>query len=355
MDWFKLLKTKIYNRIAFLIFTAFLIFLILLVIVVINAFARDIHIFHDRYIFNFQNIVDILKQVFKKNSEYWAPEPILIVLFTLVLLWLYVILGGLIKFAWHANPINSPRKWELNKNFNFECFNDLEIQGNISRVNKSLKLTSSPSGILLKHKFWRDLEVKFKFNFEKLKIDRSPEVNWIKIEGQYRQIPHKPENNFFGLLIRAQDLNNYFMISVGIKQIIREEQGKNMLATNPYDLKVLITPHIKVDGNWEVFESSKFDLLDIKIKEDNQVICKVKGNILTLNIRNIIKYQWILPNKFRMNWAGEAMGNVDSNKREFVFGDPNTIPFRDSYGMVGFRAYGEEYVTIKKIVITKLD
>lgn len=351
MDWVKFLRTKIYDKIYFLRYVFFLICLILTLLILINVF---IYKKDPSNLIEINFVLNNIRDLFRNDSSLWAPEPILITLFTLLVFWVFIFLELIFRCTWKY--FNSPSVWKLKDDFNFECLNELEIQGKIDTVNKSLRLTNSASGLLLKYKFWKDFEIKFKFNFEKLKIDKSPEVNWIKLEGQEMQILHKPRNNFFGLLFRARDLNNYFMISIGIKQIIKEEQSKNTLAKNPYDLKMLITPHIKVDGNWEVFESDEFDPLDVNIEKDNQVTCRLEGNILTLNIGKAVKnYQWILPSKFRMNWIGEPTGMVDSNKRESVIGDPSTITFRGSYGMIGFRAYGKEHVIISKIIITKLD
>lgn len=233
MDWIKLVKPKIHNRIEFFFFIPVLIVLILLILIFINAFS-----------FSGKVHCQLLKQIIINRDFYWAPDSILIAVFTLLVLWVSVVLGWVLGCA--KKLILSPSEWKLEENFEFECFNNLDIQGKVTAYDKNVKLTSSAAGILLKNNYWVDFKINFKFNFEKLKLSR--EVDWARINGKIEEIRHMPQNNFFGFLFRAQDLDNYFMISLGIKQVIKKSLKSKKISARSYNKRFLITPHIKVDG-----------------------------------------------------------------------------------------------------------
>lgn len=346
MDWTKFLHPKIYDRNKFLVTIASIFVSILFLLILINAFSTK------TYTINFTSAVEVVRNILKGKRGYWGPEPILITLFTLLVLWFLVFFEGLISLVWHM--FFSPHSWRLNEDFNFNCFNDLEIQGNTSGKDKTLKFSSSAAGVLLKNNYWNDFKVEFDFNFETLKTGL--EMDTVKVNGKYQNLYHKPLNNYFALLFRAKDLNNYFMISVGIKQIIKSYLQTKVINNKSYKSKkrLLITPHVKVDGKWDVFTGKEFAMTGIKISDFNHVVCSVEGNIMTLNVGKSLKdYKWILPSKFRANYTGDDLAKYkDTNG--LIYGDPTTISFRNIYGMIGFRAYGEEHVTIKNLVIAKL-
>lgn len=103
-----------------------------------------------------------------------------------------------------------------------------------------------------------------------------------------------------------------------------------------------------------MFGNEEYDLADIKEDGCNEVNLSVNKNILTMDVgKNLKGYKWVLPTKFRANYIEEDREKY-KEKGRFIFGDSTTIPFRNSYGMIGFRAYGEEQAVLKDIVITKL-
>lgn len=147
------------------------------------------------------------------------------------------------------------------------------------------------------------------------------------------------------------------MISIGVKEMLNEVLSED--GRYKYNKRLLITPHIKVDGRWEVFKrKEEFDLGPLRIDDFNTVICKVRDKLLTLTIRNekgdsVLKdYKWNLPSNFRANYIEEdRKGYKESDS---FFGDSTKVIFHNSFGMIGFRAYGDEHVIIKDIAIWKL-
>lgn len=352
MDWSKLFKLKIHDTVKFLVILLALICLLLFLVISINAVALDKSL-------NIENFFEITKGIFRVEGRFWAPEQVIIFIFILIVLFITVGLRTFLSFC-KRNFIylTLPKIWYFNKDFQFECFNDLEIQGRVTRYikgpDRGFKITSSDSGVLFKNLFWRDCKIDFDFNFDDFKSGVEWDYVTVGNTWKYEQVFHKPRNNYFGLLFRAQDLDNYFMIQIGVKEMIRNNiksfKGKDIYG----DKVILIKPLVKVDGNWEVYTNEKRKLEGLKIKDFNHLACKLKGNILTLSADKAIKdFEWLLPSKFHANYKSQNVGETKSQEI-IAFGDQTTIPFRNRCGMLGFRAYDEERVIIKNLKVTKL-
>lgn len=205
------------------------------------------------------------------------------------------------------------------------------------RKNDEIFLTNSGSGLLFKKPWLKNFEINFKFNFEKL------ETSFIQgiFDGELKRKLHK--FNFLGLLFRAQSLEDYFMLSIGIQ--VNEDDYEE--ATNKQQFEALITPHIKLNGNWEHLGGRPLGT-KLKVGGFNSVKCSVNDSRATIEINNKT-LTWNLPTNFEK-----------LNKKESY--DPTKIPdtksseitFRNSKGMLGFRAYYAERAVIKDIKIKKL-
>ena len=134
-----------------------------------------------------------------------------------------------------------------------------------------------------------------------------------------------------GIIFRAKDLENYFMIEIKI--------DKNIL---------WIKPHVRYEGMWDVMSDDKF-LTEAETQKfnDDWVHLKltVNKNTAELSIGDDKKYEWALPTHVDINHieSGIKESNNISPEQDSKFGAKVTylpeIDFRNSSGMIGFRAH----------------
>lgn len=293
-------------------------------------------------------------------SDIWAPEIILVAIFGAILLWaLVVVWPSLCECAW---SVLTPRTLESKDLELDDCLNNIDFQGKVEKKDKGFLITSSGSGILFKHYYWRDFEAEFEFKFEGENGDplkTSYEIT--KLQNEYCTI-----NNYLGFIFRARDFDNYFMLSIGVKvflnrtKVVSDEnlEGKEYL---------LITPHVKVGGAWDVFTENKWTIPEnFNVAREHKLIIQVKRNMLELWIEKPDEkgnqenqkvktketkpfFTWHLPTHYLINWGKEKETN------SYAPGDSSKIPFRNSIGRIGFRAYGDEKFLIKNLTIKRLD
>lgn len=355
MDLYRFFKLRVYNHTKFTLHISVIIILIHFFLLLVNGILKGNFFYYIDPELLLSGVTEIY--LHQENDKFWAPEAITIAIFTLLVIW-----GITIVWYWLINIykwISSPCKWESKNGFPQDCFNDIIYQGQIKRrTDNAIFLTNSGAGILLKNMFWKNFTIEFKFNFESLRP--TLEKDYLRPEaGEYREWLHKPESNFIGFIFRALDLDNYFMISIGIKQkLINDKVPED--GGNNYEKKLLITPHIKVDGKWEVFtrgREEEVNLGSLKIDDFNIVVCEVKDRLLVLTLKNknrivVNNYKWNLPSNFSPTYIDK--NQVREKGEEYSYGDSSQIPFVNSFGMIGFRTYGDEHAVIKDIVITKL-
>lgn len=171
---------------------------------------------------------------------------------------------------------------------------------------------SSRAGCLLKDNYWKD----FKMSFEvKFKSDD-------KFGDQKR----------FGLIFRAEDLDNYFMIEIGENA---EEYGKVKIPSS-------IKPHVRYRGIWEIMST-----MEIKIGEPFdfsnfvEVSLEVKGDTARFFYKETPIFKWVLPRCVDVN---HAESGVEKKEEKVILagaftGHVQRIPFRLGYGLVGFRSH----------------
>lgn len=362
MDWTKLLQIRVNEKSKFTLSVFFVVFTILLGLYLINylIFKKD------------STPLDFFILIFSsKDKDLFAPEVILVAIFALIVLWVLAVLPPHVLYFLQTITDHFPFFERTKKFVPDDCLNNLIYQGRVDKVgNDAIRITDSGFGVLLKNYYWKDFLAIFIFDFEDLKI--STEDIYLPTEEAARNSKTdvafvekkfiKPFNNYIGFIFRALDLDNYFMISIGIKKmVLKNNKRQTKKGEYVYVEKLLITPHIRVDGKWEVFSPKFYPDKDTRNtqrivlkKGDNICSYRVRGNHLVLGINNKEEvFKWNLPSNFRANYIEEDRKQL-RDSGGFTFGDSTTISFRNTYGMLGFRAYGEEHVIVKNIKITRL-
>ncbi|HUD04642.1 MAG TPA: hypothetical protein VMR59_01490 [Patescibacteria group bacterium] len=269
-----------------------------------------------------------------------APEAIWSLVGIALLVIIFVSIKPIIKYLWHLFFSILPLSKTANFNYSPPAnLNQLLFQGKVDILTgETIKLTNSGSGFVFKGLWWKDFITTFEFNFEYLETSF---INWWDNESKsIKPIPHR--FNFLGITFRAQSLEDYFMISIGILKSntdYQKEKNKNLLS-------VLITPHIRLGGTWERFGGQDL-LTKIKVNDFNKVkITVIKSKaIVEINNKSL---EWNLPTNFERvssnTYDPQRTSNVNNTK----------IPFRNSFGMIGFRADGAEHAQIKNINIKRM-
>lgn len=350
MDWIKWLNLfRIREKLKFTLQIFLIIIVTLSLIWLFNGLAapKSINI-----------VLEFLRSIFSTDKKgIFVPEVITVLLFTLVVVWILLVVAPLVlRFCQEITALVTKLDClKTRRIFIDDCLNALTYQGKVEKTGpRSLSITNSDSGVLIKHHFWKDFSITFNFNLETLK--QSAENDYVRSRGDlYEGRIHRPKNNYFGFIFRALDLDNYFMISVGIKDVFNPDTQPRR-GILKYVRQLLITPHARVNGRWDVFSSEPYpDDKKTKLKEDksHSVTIEVRGNKLELSFKEIMKppYIWQLPTNFRSNWPSER---EKIRGEEYIFGDESVIPFYNSFGKIGFRAYGEEHVIIEDLVVTQI-
>ena len=227
---------------------------------------------------------------------------------------------------------------------------DLIYQGWLEvRENKEIFLTNSNSGLLFKQPWLKNFKLVFKFNFEYLETAM---VGGIFKDKADMQKLHK--FNYMGVLFRAQSLEDYFMLSIGFAVNIDDYNSQLKRFNSEQELfkegkfGVVITPHIKLNGNWEKLGGKSLDAT-IEVNKFTSVECVVSGDTATIEI-NGKSLTWNLPT----NFDGAIFPTKIVKQGELIDAKSTEIPFRLSSGMIGFRSYYAEHSIVKDVVITKI-
>lgn len=302
---------------------------------------------------------------FYKIANIIVPEsfyPIITVLYVLYIVWAALVLKRIFYFFYYKKRAPQER---YSVTFD-ESLSNVIFQGNVQIIDKkTIALTNSDPGVLiekgpLNFLVWRNFEANFLFNFynEKLNESLKESLEWRLdiVDNQLREIPTKYWVNYLGFIFRAQNLNNYFMISVGVKLDRQlDKQGHIPLAD-----EILLTPHIRLDGRWEALTQTKIYVRDFRLHDFHKFNCRLKENRLELwlelekpfNKHKTEISTWHLPTNFR---EGKPIENGRREESEDIFSkDASRIPFHNYYGMIGFRCYNNEYAVVKNITIKAL-
>lgn len=355
-NWFNFLnflKFKSYDRINLTKKIVLFIASILILLYVANSFLW-------LFLFNslpsiLEFLTDIMLSLFvsSKVSIIWAPEILFIAVFGAVLFWFIVVFMPLL---WeNINLYRTPKcsRFELE-----DCLNNVDFQGRVEKDVKEFSVTSSGSGMLLKH-YFQNLLVEFKFKFEVDKKNKSP---WKEtLESTDAGDKYITKNNFLGFIFRARDFDNYFMLSIGTKHFSKTigEVSQKSLTGEKY---LMITPHIRVGGAWDILNEQRYlfsDIPNFKVTGYNQTVLQIRDNLLELwvikpqdKIEKCVErpkdqpdFVWRIPSYYLINWGQKSSESP---------GDSSKIPFSKSIGRIGFRAYGKERFLIKDLSFSKI-
>lgn len=215
------------------------------------------------------------------------------------------------------------------------------MQGSPILKRDGLAFTNSNSGCLLKRgshwifsknlRKWKDFKADITLDFiqayhivneQVIKKETETEkvVVWKQKREEFRQV--------LGIVFRAQNLEDYFMIEVW-----------------KVDDILSFRPHIRMSGNWDapVYNSPTTIRLN---KNQITVNLKAKDNVVYISVGNLKILEWALPNEFEANLVQHPKQPSDLENSVVV-----KIPFRNKVGMFGFRNYGNELALVKKLEI----
>lgn len=211
---------------------------------------------------------------------------------------------------------------------------DWEFQGNPIICPKGLLLTNSNSGLLIRpDKFWsKDFKatIEIVFRMQKRKINKE----WYEYKGEFKERDRtKTYKKLFGIIFRAQDLENYFLLEVW--------------RIGNY---IVIRPHVRIDGNWDapILNPEENSMLFNKLRKFTMIFTADEKET-TLYINNQ-KLTWVLPTHYEIN----LRHNLTTLQGDLKEGNVRKIPFRLSRGRFGFRNYGDELAYITSLNIEPL-
>ena len=135
-----------------------------------------------------------------------------------------------------------------------------------------------------------------------------------------------------GIVFRAEDLDNYFMLELSDKH---------------KELK----PHVRYHGGWDVIYPIKKDIFSSL--DFMNIIFKVKNNTAYLYVDSHLELTWVLPTHvdvMHIESGSEKKSEEATPDERYV----QEIPFRMQFGMVGFRAYPGQGSIIRGLKIDTL-
>lgn len=264
------------------------------------------------------NIPGLLSIKFPENIRLIYIPEVLIPAFFLVLILLFVLCKDLfnwikiqfcvIRNGFKNNGVyeyvkdNSPSGWIFNGGIIFEP--------------ASLAINSSRAGCLLRNYYWKDFQMSFDMEFSPTKTQTQ---------------------NRLGIIFRAEDLDNYFMIEI----------GSNIENNIPLSVK----RHVRYKGGWEGFAVDEIE--DYGIQTTFKITMRVKGENVELYFGDKKKrkpdFNWLVPNFVDVNHfeTGVREDLKEYKNNSLYSGDHvKKIPFRLGYGLAGFRNHWNHSPTI---------
>lgn len=297
MDWLQVFKSKTYGKLRFSVY----IFSLLIILYVVSILVSS-------YVY--------------RNISLEAVGALSI--FVLTWWFLQVPISVALYIAKKITSILSPFSRILYLLPNASLSN-LIWHGDVRVIDSvNLHVSQSDRGLLFKNVYWKDFVAYFSFKFgEPFPVRRN-------LSGVERK--KSPKENFLGFIFRAQDLDNYFMLQLGLEI---DKVGKRT---------IFFRPHVRINGNWEA-TTHRFTTCPY-YDDFNKVKCVVKGMKLTLELNDKVLSEWDLPT--------HSSKKIEGGENTHIFGDSSLITFRDDYGMVGFRASQGENAIIKDIKMVQV-
>lgn len=216
---------------------------------------------------------------------------------------------------------------------------DWIIQGNTQPHNNGLLVTNSNSGCLIKPKgifgvkrIWKDFEANIEFEFPKQNKSINPFSSHYHGSNLHLEDDCSyPFEDCLGIIFRAQNLDDYFMIE------IKKVRGH-----------LVLRPHLRLGGNWDT-PILNADKNSIKFNKKLVSLCLlVKNNIAKVVVGKKI-VRWIFPTYVDTNLIQKAK-NKEIIKKSMI----PEVYFRNRSGMFGFRCYGNQIVYVKSLKINSI-
>lgn len=202
---------------------------------------------------------------------------------------------------------------------------DFIFQGNVKPINDGLMVTNSPAGCLIK-------PIPFLFNWHR---------KWANFQAELEiEFPKQKQegfNDFIGIVFRAQNFDDYFMLEVC-----------------RIDNDLVIRPHVRVNVNWDApYLNPDFNRLTnfFNVRRKKAILnIKTKGNeVNVVESATNRELKWYLPSHVEANLLQAVGGNQSRNDLSKTY--VGEIYFRNKAGMFGFRNYGNELAFIKSLYI----
>lgn len=237
-----------------------------------------------------------------------SPDLIMATTFFAFLVLFFALIKMAINSLLMRIKSNKTYKFSFDKWQEDWIFNGKTAPENIS----DLRIEFSRAGCLLNNFFWKDFRMSF-------------EAKYIHA------------NKSFGIIFRAKDLNNYFMIEIA---------------------NATINSRVRFSSGWEEVENFSHS---IELVDFFKVVLEVKEGIAWLHISDKLAYSWVLPNYIDVNhWeagvnqntnGGRQTGEVEKKPlQEHV----QKIHFKDQPGKIGFRAHSGQGATIRGLTVKPL-
>lgn len=243
-------------------------------------------------------LVSQINPYLRFNLNSFPYTILFILLWILIFLLIKKVLSFSFKFLisfkiYKFDEEDFPKKWDY--------------QGNIrlDTDKKSLIVTDSNSGCILKNHYWKNLEISFKCIF--------PEV----------------DDATLGIIFRARSLSDYLMIQINGKENY-------------------INPHIRIEGKWETARQGTYPIIN-PIQRDNPYRIKLRAvnQNVELFINNEKQIDWNIP-------TNSDISSVKIAEKDLENAFIPEIDFRNEYGRIGFRAYQGEQAIISNLKVRRI-
>ncbi|OGM74830.1 hypothetical protein A2382_03380 [Candidatus Woesebacteria bacterium RIFOXYB1_FULL_38_16] len=265
-------------------------------------------------------LVIILVKVMSLSTfsfKVYFPDTIIVALYFLVIIYIFVLLKDF-------------REWVIifcnrDKTFSFRIgdWPGLWIfNGGCEFGPEKLVINSSRSGCLLENYYWKDFTMSFDVKFEENDIQKQ---------------------KLFGIIFRAKDFDNYFMLEIGIRPEKYSDSNGNESVIEG------IKPHLRYKGGWEELAIKKIDKFDFgKNKSFQRIKLRVIGNRVDLFYQGGNVFSWRLPTHVDVNHFESGVIEGRTNGLDLL-----ASQCVSSYGLVGFRSHWNHAPAIIKNLIIK--
>ena len=165
--------------------------------------------------------------------------------------------------------------------------------------------------------------------------------------------------NRLGIIFRAGDLDNYFMIEIGSNieaYTVDSKDDSKKDKKSPLSVK----RHVRYKGGWEGFTVDEID--GFGIQTTFKITMKIEGENVELYLGEEKKekpdFSWLLPNFVDVNhFEAGVREDLKEYKNNSLYTDNHVakIPFKLGYGLAGFRSHMNHSPTIiRNLVIEPL-